>query len=601
MNVHAPQAPRVVAELKWLCAVDNHLRSPKNSGATIGLVQDALLSGYLLSLDETLVNREIFYDSVMSMKHGWSREIPEPVCQDADGRDVWTGKQLLSMAIPQELNLERGDVRIYNGVLIQGTLDKKLLGVGSGSLVHLVVQQLGEDRARDFLDNLHDVCICWLKHRGFTFGCRDITIPDHLDQQFRSIVQEAKDKIDAYLRDVTDPDTGELNEDADKVEGMINQTLNQVLARAGKEVLPALPKTNLYHMAKGAKSKGKDSNIIQINAYCGQQNIAGGRIPCGLIGRTTAHFRRGDLGLANRGFVEHPYVVGLNPHEVFMHAAGGREGLVDTAIKTAKTGYALRQITNALSDISVDTLFLARNSRGNIIQFLYGGDNIDPCKLVPVHMDYGSMTNEKFRERYRHTIDLERNVIREDDWVMLDEEWDRLGKDRLFIQKLCRLPEAFLSNMDDDIVKLPVDIDRLVLDAQVRFHCGAHAESEVHARSQLMHPSVVIEKVDELVLRIMEVWAFDPQLVSERRYATKMLRIVVRSRLASKRVIYEFGLSQRALEWLCNRIIDDYNFSIVQPGEAVGALSAQSNGEPQQQMTLNTVSRYSLAYFGRSF
>ena len=155
MNIHAPQSERVIAELKWLCAVDNNLRSPKNSGATIGLVQDALLSGYLLSLDETLVHREIFYDAIMSMKHGWSREIPDPVGLDMDGRPVWTGKQLLSMAIPQELNLERGQVQIYNGELLRGTLDKKLLGVGSGSLVHLVVQQLGADRARDFLDNIH--------------------------------------------------------------------------------------------------------------------------------------------------------------------------------------------------------------------------------------------------------------------------------------------------------------------------------------------------------------------------------------------------------------------------------------------------------------
>ena len=1088
MNIHAPQSERVIAELKWLCAVDNHLRSPKNSGATIGLVQDALLAGYLLSLDETFVHREIFFDSIMAMKHGWSRDIPDPVGLDADGRPLWTGKQLLSMAIPQELNLERGNVKIYSGELVEGTLDKKLLGVGSGSLVHLVVQQLGEDRARDFLDNLHDVCICWLKHRGFTFGFRDITIPEHLDQAFRSIVNEAKERIDAYLREVTNPETGELTIAASKVEATINQVLNQVLARAGKEVLPALPKSNLSHMALGAKSKGKESNITQINAYVGQQNIYGGRIPCGMIGRTTPHFRRGDLGLSNRGFVEHPYVVGLNPQEVFMHAAGGREGLVDTAIKsvtgdtpifvlengtpkrvligdwidsllvansaqiqhykerdmelletdtrnmwipttdafgrvswghiaaitrhdpgkdlylvktlggrqvivteskslliwneftkqfvhtstpevkvgdmmpttqnlpggritwavdmrrylpatefvygsefwnaanaiinagdaagpvwwsehlgvdfvlpysdinrvrrclsrsdtttikrgyvypycgkriatfipeqfplnrnngffiglyladgdvdggsvrisnnaeeildkvrtwfdsysvnhettshqnkvggtstsirgsttvmglflkqfcgngaenkrvpyesyvapldfveglidgyisgdgtvthnsvsatscskvllegmallfnrlgifsklshtsmqsknlgtasikpiytlshtsmqsknpgtasikpiytlsiraqwcthfsktirlshlskqqqlekvqcppahrnfrslrdtvldpiveitrvdpalypkvydltvpstlnfclanglhvvdTAKTGYALRQITNALSDISVDSLFLARNSRGNIIQFLYGGDNVDPTKLVFVRLDYGSISSDMFRERYRHEVGNQTaTMIREEDWVLLDDEWARLCKDRNFIQKLCTLPEAFLSNMDDDIVKLPVDIDRLILDAQVRFRCGKHAESEVHARSQLMHPSVVIEKVNDLVLRIMEVWAFDSRLYSERRYATKMLRIVMRSRLASKRVIHEFGLSQRALNWLCGRIIDDYSFSIVQPGEAVGALSAQSNGEPQQQMTLNSVS-----------
>lgn len=98
------------------------------SGATVGLVQDALLAAYLLSLDETVVDREIFFDSVMSMKHGWSRDIPPPTGTDADGRPTWTGKLLISMAIPKELNIERGKVKIYNGVLISGNLGKGLLG-----------------------------------------------------------------------------------------------------------------------------------------------------------------------------------------------------------------------------------------------------------------------------------------------------------------------------------------------------------------------------------------------------------------------------------------------------------------------------------------
>ncbi len=106
-------------------------------------MQDALLAAYLLSLDETTVDREIFFDCIMSMKHGWSRDIPPAVTKDEDGRPVWTGKQLISMAIPKELNIERGKVKIYNGELLSGNLGKALLGVGTGTLLHLVVQQLG--------------------------------------------------------------------------------------------------------------------------------------------------------------------------------------------------------------------------------------------------------------------------------------------------------------------------------------------------------------------------------------------------------------------------------------------------------------------------
>lgn len=336
MNAHAPQLQATIAENKWLCAVSNHFLSPKNSGATVGLVQDALLSGYLLSLEETRVNRDIFYDCIMSMKHGWSRtDLPQPVDTDADGRPLYTGKQLLSMTIPRELNLERGKVVIINGELLAGNLGKDLLGVGTGTLLHLVVQQLGEDRARDFLDNLHDVCITWLQHEGFTFGIRDICIPEKQRKEFTAIIDEAERNVTEYIAQVTDPITGLLTVDADRVESIINQKLNQTISKAGKEVLPSLPRSNLSDMATGGESKGKRSNITQMVGYVGQQNVGGSRVPYGITGRTLPHFKRNDYGLRSRGWVRHCYEQGLDPQEFFMHAAGGREGLVDTAIKVA--------------------------------------------------------------------------------------------------------------------------------------------------------------------------------------------------------------------------------------------------------------------------
>jgi DNA-directed RNA polymerase beta' subunit len=267
------------------------------------------------------------------MKHGWSRDIPAPTGKDIDGRPTWTGKLLISMAIPKELNIERGKVKIYNGVLISGNLGKGLLGVGTGTLLHLVVQQLGEDRARNFLDNLHDVSITWLQHKGFTFGLRDISIPDKQRKEFHAILEEAEKEVADYLRQVTNPNNGELTVDADRVENTINQKLNQTISRAAKDVLPSLPRSNLSDMAIGSESKGKKSNITQMVGYVGQQNVNGARIPCGLTGRALPHFRRNDFGLRSRGWVKHCYEEGLDPQEFFLHAAGGREGLVDTAIK----------------------------------------------------------------------------------------------------------------------------------------------------------------------------------------------------------------------------------------------------------------------------
>ena len=70
----------------------------------------------------------------------------------------------------------------------------------------------------------------------------------------------------------------------------------------------------------------------------GQQNVEGKRIPFGFRHRTLPHFIKDDYGPESRGFVENSYLAGLTPTEFYFHAMGGREGLIDTAVKTSETG-----------------------------------------------------------------------------------------------------------------------------------------------------------------------------------------------------------------------------------------------------------------------
>jgi hypothetical protein len=158
---------------------------------------------------------------------------------------------------------------------------------------------------------------------------------------------------------------------------------------------------------------------------------------------------------------------------------------------------------------------------------MYAGDLIDPCKQLSVTLDYGTITTAQFRQRYHHE-NITTNAT--------EMEFHRLEKDRRFIQKLVLLPDGFLESIDEGFIRLPVDLDRIVLDAQVLFQCGIHAPSKTFANAQRMHPDEIIECVNRLLLKIMECWSFDRKLMFERRYATKMLNIAIRSRLAR----YEF-------------------------------------------------------------
>ena len=110
----------------------------------------------------------------------------------------------------------------------------------------------------------------------------------------------------------------------------------------------------------------------------------------GYAGRTLPHFRRGDLGPEAHGFVESSYKDGLNPTEFFFHAIGGREGLVDTAIRTSQSGYLQRRLVNALQDLEVKYDGTVKETRGMIVQFQYGEDGVDASRR-----DYASGDNVK--------------------------------------------------------------------------------------------------------------------------------------------------------------------------------------------------------------
>lgn len=113
----------------------------------------------------------------------------------------------------------------------------------------------------------------------------------------------------------------------------------------------------------------------------GQQAISGHRVPNGFEDRALPHFERHSKIPAAKGFVENSFYSGLTPTEFFFHTMGGREGLVDTAVKTAETGYMQRRLVKSLEDLCLHYDMTVRNSVGDIVQILYGGDALDPTYM----------------------------------------------------------------------------------------------------------------------------------------------------------------------------------------------------------------------------
>ena len=148
-----------------------------------------------------------------------------------------------------------------------------------------------------------------------------------------------------------------------------------------------------------AGSKGNDNNISQIMACVGQQNVEGKRIPFGFNKRSLPHFTKDDYGPESKGFVENSYVIGLTPYEFYFHAMGGREGLIDTAVKTADTGYISRRLMKALEDVMVKYDATVRTSKELLIQFLYGEDGMAGEHFEKIKLDLCNMKNSDLENK----------------------------------------------------------------------------------------------------------------------------------------------------------------------------------------------------------
>jgi len=204
---------------------------------------------------------------------------------------------------------------------------------------------------------------------GFTVGVADIIAKTEIVNKVREAIDSNKRKVRKVIKQSQD---GKLNPLPGKTvletfEHEVNQSLNEARDKAGQIALKALSSDNRLKNMVNAGSKGSNLNISQIMACVGQQNVEGKRIPFGFNKRALPHFLKDDLGPESKGFVENSYLTGLTPSEFYFHAMGGREGLIDTAVKTAETGYIQRRLIKALEDVMVKYDGSVRTSKGVIL------------------------------------------------------------------------------------------------------------------------------------------------------------------------------------------------------------------------------------------
>ncbi|MCJ7443912.1 MAG: DNA-directed RNA polymerase subunit A' [Methanotrichaceae archaeon] len=407
MNLHVPQTEEARAEAEILMRVEENILSPRFGGPIIGGIHDYVTGSFLLTHGKKPIDRR----EVMELLKKFDiSELPEPEGY-VDVQPYWTGKQIFSLILPQSLNLTfkadfcyncdvcKGEecehdayVVIKNGMLLKGTIDAEAVGAFKGKITDRVIKECSPEVASEFLDKMTLLALRGIMLAGFSFGIDDEDIPEDAAEQIDETTKSAKEKvqqlIEAYKAGELDPLPGRTLDET--LEMRIMQTLGKARDSAGQiaERYLGLDNSGVVMAVSGAR--GSMLNLTQMAACVGQQSVRGERIIRGYTGRTLPHFKKGDLGSEAHGFVESSYKKGLSPTEFFFHAIGGREGLVDTAIRTSQSGYLQRRLVNALQDLEVKYDGTVRETRGMIVQFQYGEDSVDASRR-----DYASPENAK--------------------------------------------------------------------------------------------------------------------------------------------------------------------------------------------------------------
>ena len=395
MNIHVPQSIEAQAELEMLSAAQWHIISPQSSKPNMAIVQDSLLGAYLMTYGIKTISKEQFFNLVYKIDvrepHLKRMQHIRKVLKEKKKKvQCYNGKGTISMFLPKNLNYEMRNgadpnepiVKIYKGVLYEGTLNKAILGSSHNSLIQIIHKEYGPADAAHFIDCMQFATNNWLLIEGFTVGLGDCLVADPAKQQeIQDVIQKCYIESEVLKDTTSHPNIREMR---------INAALNKAKDIGLRIAKGSLSKNNNFLRTVQAGSKGAIFNVTQITGLLGQQNLGGRRITHQISQgrRSLPHYPFGkltpEMEYESKGFIASSFIHGLGPREFYFHAMSGREGVSDTAMGTATSGYMQRRIIKLTEDLKVQYDGTVRDVQGNIYQMAYGGTGIDPATTVKV-------------------------------------------------------------------------------------------------------------------------------------------------------------------------------------------------------------------------
>ncbi|KAG8685159.1 DNA-directed RNA polymerase III subunit, partial [Ceratobasidium sp. 394] len=416
MNLHVPQTEEARTEAFILMSVRSNIVTPRNGEPIISAIQDFITAAFLLSSRDRFFDRRQF-SQICSYLADADLQIDLPPPTIIKPVRLWTGKQIFNvlmkpnkasnvrvnvearcstmhkpnpknfpscMTPAPDLSPNDGWLVIVNSEIMCGVMDKATVGSGKKkSIFGVILRDYGANEAANTMGRLAKLCARWLTNIGFSLGINDVIPGPRLRAEKDRMVEEAYAEC---LQLIEKAKLGKLEnkpgcDQEQTLEAMISGVLSKVRGDVGDICMKELSRHNAPIIMATCGSKGSTINVSQMVSCVGQQIISGKRVPDGFQDRSLPHFPKKSKEPPAKGFVRNSFFTGLLPTEFLFHAISGREGLVDTAVKTAETGYMQRRLMKALEDLTTQYDLSVRNSVGGVVQFTFGDDGLDPACL----------------------------------------------------------------------------------------------------------------------------------------------------------------------------------------------------------------------------
>ncbi|KAK5114475.1 hypothetical protein LTR62_002410 [Meristemomyces frigidus] len=575
MNMHFPQNEVARSEALNIADTDHQYLSGTAGNPLRGLIQDHISMGVWLTNRDTFFERgdymQLLYAALRPESghctNGRIQTIPPAIFKP---KALWTGKQVITTVL---LNIQphgyegitmtgvsttaaklwgkagaehEARVQVKDGYLCHGILDKKQIGPSSGGIVNCIYEVYGHTLAGRFLSILGRLLTRLESMRAFSCGVEDLIFTREGEVNRRNALAGVQDvglqiaakyvgladhkpksedrELQRRLEDVLRDDAKQLGLDQ-----VTNNSTKDLSSAVTNLCLPAglikpFPSNQMQTMTSSG-AKGSIVNANQISCNLGQQVLEGRRVPVMVSGKTLPCFKPFETSVRAGGYVVDRFLTGVRPQEFFFHAMAGREGLIDTAVKTSRSGYLQRCLIKGMEGLKVEYDTSVRDSDGSMVQFLYGEDGLDVAKAK-------YLADFKF-EAENHLSLFQGLGVKE-------------------------------------------DFDRVMSEEAVEYNKGAVKKVRKTGRLDAVDPALSVYSPSRFAGSTSEKIYKDAHVYMDEN-PDKLLR--------DKKKNIEGRLTKKNFESILNL---RYLKSVVDAGEAVGVVAGQSVGEPSTQMTLNT-------------